>query len=104
VSIVLGRSLEPLEVRLIHGSQQSFGLRFWNDTELTDPADLTGSVVSLVLDPDTGTEETWAASVSGQDALWTLSAVDTDVSWTGRIAHLVIDDYVIASGLVRVQR
>lgn len=104
MDINLGRTLGKLKVNVIYGSDQSFGLQFWQDTALTVPAVLTGSTVAITIDPDGDAPIVWAATVSEQTATWTLTAAQTSLDWNRRPARLALDDYVIAAGTIEVQR
>jgi hypothetical protein len=104
MGIVLGRTAETLMVRVIRGSAQSFGIELWDDEAQTIPTDLTGSSVVIELDPSTVGAQSWTATIAGNVATWSFTALQTALSWRSKPAHLIVDGFVLATGQVEVQQ
>ena len=102
MTLVLGGVPEPLQVIIARGRPNAFGLRFWDDTAMTVPTDLTGKAVELVLSAEAG-DVTWAATVSGAVASWSLTALDVRQLRGPVPAVLLLDGHVVAAGSAEIR-
>jgi len=110
-TIAVGVELPMGEFLLKHASVMTFDMSFWEDEEATIPGDLTGAVVSMVVESTSGAVlATWPAVNSSNKATWTLTSVQTTTTSAWERSTYVIkiaksgDSEIILAGPVRIQK